>query len=85
MNEDATWMIAANCRNEPSSLFFPADDRGTEAARRICADCPVRLACLQYAITHRIQYGVWGGLSEEARRRHGSVLRLRLQRRTPGL
>jgi WhiB family redox-sensing transcriptional regulator len=40
-----------------------------EMARRVCADCPVGDVCLQYALDHQIEHGVWGGASERARRR----------------
>jgi WhiB family redox-sensing transcriptional regulator len=71
---DTGWMQAGNCRNHPASLFFPRDGTGVEAARQVCSTCPVRQACLDYAIDHRIEHGVWGGTSERARRR---ILRAR--------
>ena len=65
----ATWIARARCRHHPPALFFPSDGAGVEAARRICADCPVRAACLDYALACGIDHGVWGGASERARRR----------------
>jgi Transcription factor WhiB len=32
----------------------------------ICADCPIRLACLGYALRTRATSGVWGGLDADA-------------------
>jgi WhiB family transcriptional regulator, redox-sensing transcriptional regulator len=63
------WMTQGNCRNEPPERFFPSDGVGVEIARRICATCPVKEPCLEYAITQRIDHGVWGGASERERRR----------------
>jgi WhiB family redox-sensing transcriptional regulator len=40
-----------------------------DAARKICAACPVQEACLEYALVQRIDHGVWGGCSERERRR----------------
>jgi WhiB family redox-sensing transcriptional regulator len=40
-----------------------------QEAQRICADCPVSEACLEYALVNRIDHGVWGGRSERERRR----------------
>ncbi len=63
------WMHNGNCRNYPPAAFFPSDGVGVDAARRICADCPVKDQCLEYALTSRIDHGVWGGTSERERRR----------------
>lgn len=67
MNTD--WMADGSCRIEPPSTFFPSDGVGVEVARRICAGCPVKEPCLEYALYHRIDHGVWGGASERERRR----------------
>jgi WhiB family transcriptional regulator, redox-sensing transcriptional regulator len=64
-----SWMARGRCRTEPPSLFFPSDGVGVEIARRICADCPVKAACLEYALRNGIDHGVWGGTSERERRR----------------
>jgi WhiB family redox-sensing transcriptional regulator len=56
--------------------FFPSDGLGVEAAQRICAACPAKEPCLEYALTNRIEHGVWGGASERERRR---ILRRRRQ------
>jgi WhiB family transcriptional regulator, redox-sensing transcriptional regulator len=63
------WMTQARCRDGASSEFFPSDGVGVERARRICAECPVKVECLEYALTYRIDHGVWGGCSERERRR----------------
>jgi WhiB family redox-sensing transcriptional regulator len=70
---DSTWMAAGKCRDLPPAMFFPSDGVGVEMARRVCAECPVKDACLEYALGHHIEHGVWGGASERARRRlaHG--------------
>jgi len=63
------WMARGKCREESPSLFFPSDGVGVELARRICAECPVRTPCLEYALRNGIDHGVWGGTSERERRR----------------
>jgi WhiB family redox-sensing transcriptional regulator len=63
------WMMTARCREVHPSVFFPSDGVGVEVAKRICIDCPVRAACLEYALENRIDHGVWGGASERERRR----------------
>lgn len=74
--DEYAWMLHAKCRGISPSEFFPSDGVGVEAAQRICHDCPVRLDCLEYALEHRIEHGVWGGASERERRR---ILRRRRQ------
>ncbi|MDP9075083.1 MAG: WhiB family transcriptional regulator, partial [Actinomycetota bacterium] len=66
---DTTWMVEGKCRELPPETFFPSDGVGVEVARRICADCPVKEPCLEYALYNRIEHGVWGGASERERRR----------------
>ena len=66
---DTTWMAEGKCREHPPEKFFPSDGAGVEIAKRICADCPVLESCLEYALFHNIEHGVWGGASERARGR----------------
>lgn len=66
---DSNWMAQGLCAEKPPSLFFPSDGVGVDVARKICAECPVKLTCLEYALDNRIDHGVWGGTSERERRR----------------
>lgn len=66
---ETEWMPQGRCREIPPGTFFPSDGVGVEVARRICAECPVQEPCLEYALLHRIDHGVWGGASERERRR----------------
>jgi hypothetical protein len=64
------------CTSQPE-LFFPPDCFEDEpeppaehaarvaAARKVCASCPVRLACLAHALKTRPGTGVWGGLDAD--------------------
>jgi WhiB family redox-sensing transcriptional regulator len=65
------WILDAACRDQGTTLFFPTvGDRGTyNAAVALCGECPVRQSCLDYAVTNRIPFGVWGGLNEDRRRK----------------
>jgi len=69
MEMDTEWMGRGNCRDEPPARFFPSDGVGVDAARQVCATCPVKAPCLEYALRNRIDHGVWGGASERERRR----------------
>ena len=37
-------------------------------AKSVCMICPVGRECLNYAMTIREPYGIWGGLTETERR-----------------
>jgi len=62
-------MAEGNCNNHPPAVFFPSDGVGVEIAKKICATCPAKDPCLDYALDSRIDHGVWGGTSERQRRR----------------
>lgn len=64
-----SWMTHGNCAHKDPAIFFPSDGVGVEIARRACEGCPVIEQCLEYAISERIDHGVWGGCSERERRR----------------
>jgi WhiB family redox-sensing transcriptional regulator len=66
---ETPWMNDGSCRNHPPEVFFPSDGVGVTIAQRICATCPVRQPCLEYALENRIDHGVWGATSERERRR----------------
>jgi WhiB family transcriptional regulator, redox-sensing transcriptional regulator len=71
-----SWQDRAACRGMDVLLFFGPDDQADpereirEAkAKAVCALCPVRAQCLDYALQNSIKYGIWGGLNEEERAR----------------
>ena len=63
------WHQHGACRGADPNLFFPARGESVKEAKAVCARCPVRAECLEYALLHRIEHGVWGGASERERRR----------------
>ena len=67
MNVD-DWRDAANCATTDPELFFP-ESSDVGPAKKVCAECGVRLECLAFALRHHIHEGVWGGLSGKERRR----------------
>lgn len=64
-----SWRQHAACRGVDPDIFYPASEEDAEAAKAICAECPVRQACLEYALANRERDGVWGGATERERRR----------------
>ncbi|GAA1472918.1 WhiB family transcriptional regulator [Corynebacterium felinum] len=65
--ERGDWVTQANCRNgDPDALFV----RGAAQRRAavICRQCPVLMHCRADALDNRVEFGVWGGLTERQRR-----------------
>lgn len=56
------WTRDAACAGMTGPHFDPWADE-SPLARRICAACPVRLACARYALDHTIPHGIYGGLT----------------------
>lgn len=72
--EAKPWQYRAACEGKPRLFFVadanaPADDPIWAEAKAICAGCPVRLDCLDYAMRNRETDGVWGGLDPAQRRK----------------
>ena len=66
------WASAAKCR-DMGDFMFP-DALHQKTVRKLCSGCPVRYNCLAEALDGRIEWGVWGGMTERERR---SILRRR--------
>ncbi len=66
-NGREAWRDEALCREVDAELFFPERGGSVREAKRVCASCPVRAECLDWAITHDQRYGVWGGLTPNER------------------
>jgi WhiB family redox-sensing transcriptional regulator len=63
------------CRRDEAGLFFAPSKEPTaarlsreEAAKRVCARCPVMVECREHALLQPEPYGVWGGLTAAERR-----------------
>ena len=68
------WRDRAACRDTSPELFFPigTTGRGARPDRRRQArvrQCPVAHECLEFALATNQEAGVWGGLTEDERRR----------------
>jgi WhiB family redox-sensing transcriptional regulator len=76
LHAEELWQARAACRGPHTSLFFPPshferkDDKEARESRAksICAACPVRRPCLDYALRIKEPHGIWGGLNEVERR-----------------
>jgi WhiB family redox-sensing transcriptional regulator len=73
---DMGWQYRAACRGEDAEMFFAPNyferkeekDAREAQAKGICARCPVRDECLEYALRNREPHGIWGGLNESERK-----------------
>jgi hypothetical protein len=61
---DSAQFKGASCAGLDTDFFYPAQDKfepgEAELLKRICVDCPVKKACLEWGLTME-RYGVWGG------------------------
>ena len=48
------WMAEGKCRDMDPAIFFPSDGVGVLAAQSICADCHVKVDCLEYTLADRV-------------------------------
>ncbi|MBO8193836.1 WhiB family transcriptional regulator [Streptomyces oryzae] len=69
------WHAEAVCRRDEAGLFFAPSKEPTaarlsreQAAKRVCARCPVLVECREHALVMPEPYGVWGGLTAAERR-----------------
>lgn len=57
----------AKCREIGGDVFFPEKGDAYAAPKRVCTDCPVQAACLQWAMDRDEPHGIWGGFSPNER------------------
>jgi WhiB family redox-sensing transcriptional regulator len=73
---DTDWRAHAACKGYDPEHFFSSEDltdkqeriERESAAKAVCARCPVRMECLDYAVAAGERYGIWGGLNPQERR-----------------
>jgi WhiB family transcriptional regulator, redox-sensing transcriptional regulator len=68
MSELRSWRDQAACRDMVTAdydPFFADTTDGVREAVAVCATCPVRDACLTFAVRTGQQYGVWGGQAQQ--------------------
>ncbi|MET9127007.1 WhiB family transcriptional regulator [Streptomyces sp. NPDC004528] len=63
----AEWREHAACGSSDADGLF-ADSARQRQAKTVCAGCPVRVECLAEALDDRVEFGVWGGMTERDRR-----------------
>ena len=71
---DEDWRDLAACQDTDPDLFFPVGTTGPAIeqianAKAVCNMCAAKEPCLEFAIATNQDSGVWGGTSEEERRK----------------
>lgn len=62
-----SWRSRALCDGDDTERWFPVGGGDADPyVKAVCAACPVRGECLDFAIATR-QCGVWGGMTEAER------------------
>jgi len=64
---ESDWTARAACRDtDPDELFVQGAAQNRAKTR--CFGCVVRTECLADALDNRVEFGVWGGMTERERR-----------------
>ena len=62
------WHDDALCAQTDPDLFHPEPGRSAATAKRVCMACEVRTQCLEHAVKHGENTGIWGGMTPNQRR-----------------
>ncbi|WP_068178838.1 WhiB family transcriptional regulator [Mycobacterium sp. UM_CSW] len=65
--DPAGWVAKAVCRTIDPDRLFVRGAAQREAAL-VCRHCPVMQECGAEALDNRVEFGVWGGMTERQRR-----------------
>lgn len=63
------WQDRAACFGIEPDVFFPITENEAGPALAFCRTCPIREECLAWALKNAERFGVWGGMTEQQRRR----------------
>ncbi len=75
ISDERPWVVFGACRDADPDLFFPRTREDADHALAVCASCPVRPECLEYAFEAGERFGIWGGLTDKERRKLARRLR----------
>ncbi|MFH8752985.1 WhiB family transcriptional regulator [Streptomyces rimosus] len=73
------WMDEALCAQADPDIFHPSTNGSYNAARKICADCPVRTQCethadrLEGGTGRESRHGLWAGHAPPARAKQAAT------------
>ena len=78
-----SWVERAACKGADPETFHHPSHAVLQQAKKVCLDCPVQMQCLNDALVRGDQFGVWGGMEPEERRR--LMQRVRVGRAVSGV
>ena len=59
----------APCDGYTEEFYAEPDNRlSIQMAKFICATCPIKQECLDYAMEAKEEFGIWGGLTPDERK-----------------
>ena len=61
MPDENDWQERGACRGIDVTLFFPVVEHEAYEAKAVCSMCPVRVRCLEFALSEGERFGIWGG------------------------
>lgn len=90
MTATTEWRAVGACLGADPELFFPVSMTGRAIiqiaeAKAICARCPVRRECLDFARAHEPIDGIWGGTTSQDRQRNRRRERRAARTRVPAV
>ena len=63
-----SWRSARACISANTLTFFPRNRKQRLEALGYCGICLVRGECLKYALDNSIEFGIYGGKTEDERK-----------------
>lgn len=64
------WHAEGACAARSDLDWYAETPGKVRAVKAVCAGCPVRVACLQWAIDRREAWGIWGALDPKERAKY---------------
>lgn len=63
------WQLEASCSEDEQDLFFSQAKGKMDKAISICGKCSVKGECLKFAIDEKVEFGIFGGLTPQERKK----------------
>ncbi len=67
--DEEDWRSRGSCRGVDPAIMFPVTAFDEMIGKRVCANCPSKSPCLQYALNNNEKDGIWGETTESERNR----------------